>query len=130
MMLGYMALEIVNMSSPKQSNKFPYGRFELFSIGDQQIGRAVYEPGWRWSEHIGPTAGTALCEVEHLGLVLAGRAAVSMADGTEFVLGPGDFFSIPPGHDSWVVGEEDYVSLHLLGAGQYSLAADGATTPD
>jgi hypothetical protein len=121
-----MSLEVVNMSVPQQSSTFSHGRFELFFIGGQQIGRAVYHPGWRWSEHIGPSAGTALCEVEHLGLVLSGHAAVKMTDGTEFVLRPGDLFSIPPGHDSWVVGDEDYVSLHLLGAGQYSLAAGGA----
>jgi quercetin dioxygenase-like cupin family protein len=125
-----MAVEVVNLSDPQQVSTFSHGRFELFSIGGQQIGRAVYEPGWRWSEHIGPTAGTPLCEVEHIGLVLSGRVAVKMADGTEFVLGPGDFFSIPPGHDSWVVGEEDYISLHLLGAGQYSQSADSGTSPD
>lgn len=130
MILGHMELEVVNISSPHQSSTFPFGRFELFSIGGQQTGRAVYQPGWRWSEHIGPAAGTPLCEVEHLGLVLSGRAVVKMADGTEFVLGPGDFFSIPSGHDSWVVGDEDYVSLHLLGAGQYSLAAGSGTTSD
>jgi quercetin dioxygenase-like cupin family protein len=108
---------------------FSHGRFELFSIGGQQIGRAVYEPGWRWSEHIGPTAGAPLCEVEHVGFVLSGRVAVKMADGTELVLGPGDFFSIPSGHDSWVVGEEDYISLHLLGAGQHSQAAGPCDVP-
>jgi quercetin dioxygenase-like cupin family protein len=125
-----MSLEVVNMSVPQQVSTFPHGRFELFVIGRQQIGRAVYEPGWRWSEHIGPTAGTQLCEVEHLGLVISGHAAVEMTDGTEIVLGPGDFFSIPAGHDSWVVGDEDYISLHLLGAGQYAIAAGGDTSPE
>jgi quercetin dioxygenase-like cupin family protein len=125
-----MSLEVVHMSVPQQVSTFPYGRFELFIVGGQQIGRAVYAPGWRWSEHIAPTAGTPLCEVEHLGLVISGHAAVKMTDGTEIVLGPGDFFSIPAGHDSWVVGEQDYVSLHLLGAGQYSTAAGGDTSPE
>ena len=126
----HMSLEVVNMSAPQRVSTFPYGRFELFVVGGQEIGRAVYEPGWRWSEHIGPTAGAQLCEVEHLGLVISGHAAVKMTDGTEIVLGPGDFFSIPAGHDSWVVGEEDYVSLHLLGAGQYSTTAGRTTSPD
>jgi hypothetical protein len=125
-----MSLEVVNTSTPEQVSTFPYGRFELFVVGGQQIGRAVYGPGWRWSAHIGPTAGTPFCEVEHLGLVISGHAAVKMTDGTEIVLGPGDFFSIPAGHDSWVVGEEDYISLHLLGAGRYAIAARGNTSPE
>jgi quercetin dioxygenase-like cupin family protein len=70
------------------------------------IGRARYEPGWRWSEHVGPITGTDLCDVEHLGMVVSGRAGVRMTDGTEFVMEPGDVFAIPAGHDSWVVGDE------------------------
>src|SRR5678816_1722631 len=83
------------------------------------IGRATYQPGWKWSEHVGPTAGTPLCEVEHVGLVISGRVAVRMRDGSEQVLSPGTAFFIAPGHDSWVVGNEPYVSLHLTGAGEY-----------
>ena len=113
-------LEILSLSEPDETREFPRGRFELFRIGGVEIGRASYEPGWRWTEHVGPTAGTELCEVEHLGLVVSGRAAVLMADGTERVLEPGDLFAIPPGHDSWVVGQQPYVSLHFLGADQYA----------
>jgi quercetin dioxygenase-like cupin family protein len=113
-------LETVNLNQPEKTREFPLGRFELFRIGGSSIGRASYEPGWRWSEHVAPTAGTELCEVEHLGMVVSGRAAVRMADGTERVLGPGDLFAIPPGHDSWVVGDEPYVSLHFLGADEYA----------
>jgi quercetin dioxygenase-like cupin family protein len=113
-------LEILNLSEPEETREFPRGRFELFRIGGVAIGRASYEPGWRWTEHVGPTAGTELCEVEHVGLVVSGRAAVLMADGAERLLEPGDLFAIPPGHDSWVVGEEPYVSLHFLGADQYA----------
>jgi mannose-6-phosphate isomerase-like protein (cupin superfamily) len=113
-------LEILSTANPTEVTTFPLGRFERFDIGGVEIGRAVYQPGWRWTEHLAPSAGTALCEVEHVGLVLSGRAAVKMADGTELIIGPGDFFSIPPGHDSWVVGSEEYVSLHFLGAGDYA----------
>ena len=84
------------------------------------IGRASYEPGWVWSEHVGTPAGEVLCQVEHVGLVVSGRAAVRMADGTEGELTRGDLFAIGPGHDSWVVGDEPYVSLHLLGANEYA----------
>jgi mannose-6-phosphate isomerase-like protein (cupin superfamily) len=117
------ALEIINLRQPREVREFPYGQFEVFQIAGQVIGRATYQPGWRWTEYVGPTAGTKLCEVEHLGLVVRGRAAVWMADGTERVIEAGDLFAIPPGHDSWVVGDEPYVSLHLLGAGSYTLPA-------
>jgi quercetin dioxygenase-like cupin family protein len=113
-------LEIVNLDQPMRTHEFPHGRFEVFRVGGMTIGRATYEPGWRWSEHLGPEAETELCEVEHVGLVVSGRAAVRMADGTERVMGPGDLFAIPPGHDSWVVGDEPYVSLHLVGADAYA----------
>ena len=69
---------------------------------------------------MGAAAGQALCQVEHVGLVLSGRAGVLMEDGTERVMGPGDFFHVPPGHDSWVVGDEPYVSLHVMGSEDYA----------
>jgi len=99
--------------------RFERGRFELVSIGGVTVGRATYDPGWRWSEHVG-SGPDDRCQVEHVGLVVSGRAAVLMDDGTELVMAPGDLFHIPPGHDSWVVGDEPYVSLHFLGAESYA----------
>ena len=113
-----MELEIKRFDDPTGSRSFDKGRLDLLTLGGMTIGRASYEPGWRWSEHVGPTAGTELCEVEHVGMVMSGRAAVRMRDGTQIVMEPGDVFAVPPGHDSWVVGDEPYVSLHLLGATQ------------
>lgn len=121
--------EILSMATPDEERRFPLGRFELFILGGQTVGRAVYAPGWRWSEHIAPTAGTDWCEIGHLGLVIAGRAAVRMKDGTELQMGPGDLFSIPPGHDSWVLGDQEYVSLHFLGAQRYA-SPEGADQTD
>ncbi len=99
---------------------FEKGKFELVYIGGMTIGRATYEPGWRWSEHVGPGLGKKSCDVEHVGLVVSGRATAAMDDGRIFEMKPGDLFYIEPGHDSWVVGDEPYVSLHLLGAGDYA----------
>jgi quercetin dioxygenase-like cupin family protein len=113
-------LEIRRFDSPTETREFEKGRFELVQIGGMTIGRASYEPGWKWSEHVKPTAGTESCEVAHVGLVISGQAAVRMDDGTEVVMQPGDLFAVPPGHDSWVVGEEPYVSLHFLGAADYA----------
>lgn len=105
---------------PDERRQFDKGLFRLVTVAGTEIGRAEYEPGWRWSTHVGPIAGTASCEVEHVGIVLSGRAAVQMDDGEEIVMGPGDVFYVPPGHDSWVVGDEAYVSLHLQGASAYA----------
>lgn len=107
--------------TPDEVRVFEKGRFEIVRIGGLTIGRATYQAGWRWSEHVSPVAGTALCEVEHVGLVVSGRAMAAMKDGSEIELTPGNLFYIPPvAHDSWVIGDEPYVSLHFLGAETYT----------
>jgi quercetin dioxygenase-like cupin family protein len=113
-------LTLVGLDAPAETRTFEKGRFELYRIGPMTLGRATYEPGWRWSEHVGPATGERSCPVEHVGFVLSGRAAVRMDDGTERIMGPGDLFHVPPGHDSWVVGEEPYVSLHVMGSDEYA----------
>lgn len=105
---------------PDEIHEMEKGRFELVRLGGMTIGRATYEPGWRWSEHVGRQQGTALCEVEHVGMVVAGKATAAMRDGRVFVMSAGDVFYVPPGHDSWVVGEHPYVSLHFIGADHYA----------
>jgi hypothetical protein len=112
-------MEMQLTSEPAEVREFPKGRFEVFRVGPMTIGRASYEPGWRWAIDVGG-AEDALCQVEHVGWVVSGRAAVKMADGTEHVMEPGQFFYVPPGHDSWVVGDEPYVSLHLMGGEDYA----------
>ena len=107
--------------SPDEVREMVKGRFELVTLGGVTIGRATYEPGWRWSEHVGPGVGADRCSVEHVGLVLSGTATAAFADGRVVELRPGELFYIPPvPHDSWVVGQEPYVSLHFLGADQYA----------
>jgi hypothetical protein len=107
--------------SPDEVRVFDKGRFEIVHIGGLTIGRASYEPGWKWSQHVAPLAGTPLCEVEHVGLVVSGHAVAAFADGTQMELTAGNLFYIPPvAHDSWVVGDEPYVSLHFMGAAHYA----------
>jgi quercetin dioxygenase-like cupin family protein len=97
------------------------GKFEVVHIGGLTVGRATYEPGWRWSEHVGPTVGTTRCTVAHVGLVVSGTATAALEDGRVFELRAGDLFHIPQmAHDSWVVGDAPYVSLHFLGADHYA----------
>lgn len=122
-----LRLQIVGPDAAHESRDFPRGRFDLFKVADQLLGRAVYEPGWRWSRDVGPGVGASWCEIEHVGHVLAGRAAVRMKDGAEAELGAGDWFSVPAGHDSWVLGDEQYVSLHLLGARSYAAPEPAST---
>ena len=105
---------------PDEVRHFPKGKFELIHLGGMTIGRASYDPGWKWSEHVGAQTGTKICQVEHVGMVLSGRATAAMQDGRIIEMRPGDAFYIAPGHDSWVIGNEPYVSLHFLGAEQYA----------
>jgi quercetin dioxygenase-like cupin family protein len=107
--------------SPDETRVMEKGRFELVRIGGLTMGRATYEPGWRWSQHVGPSVGATRCSVEHVGLVLSGSATAAFDDGTVYELRAGQLFYIPPvPHDSWVVGDEPYVSLHLLGSEHYA----------
>ena len=121
-----MDLTLVSLDEPTEVRTFPKGRFEIYLVGPMTIGRATYEPGWRWTEHVG---GAPSCPVEHVGFVVSGAAAVKMDDGTERVMHAGEFFYVPPGHDSWVVGDEPYVSLHLMGSETYASPPPGETQP-
>jgi hypothetical protein len=107
--------------SPDEVRTFEKGRFEIVRVGGSVIGRATYQPGWRWSTHVGAPSGETRCSVGHLGLVVSGVATVAFDDGRVTELRPGDIFHVSnTPHDSWVVGDEAYVSLHLLGADQYA----------
>ncbi len=115
-----MLTKILRFDANAEVREFEKGQFEVLQIGGETLGRASYEPGWRWSTHVGAAAGSALCDVEHVGMVVSGCAAVSFPNGEQYELRPGDVFYVPPGHDSWVVGDEPYVSLHFLGADHYA----------
>jgi quercetin dioxygenase-like cupin family protein len=107
--------------APDEVREMVKGRFEIVRLGGTTVGRATYEPGWRWSEHVGPAVGTTRCSVAHVGLVLSGTATAAFDDGRVVELRAGELFYIPPEpHDSWVVGDEPYVSLHFLGAEHYA----------
>jgi quercetin dioxygenase-like cupin family protein len=111
---------------PDEVRQMLKGRFDVVRMGGMTVGRARYEPGWRWSEHVGPGVGASRCTVEHVGLVLSGVATAAFDDGTVYELTPGTLFYIPPTpHDSWVVGDEAYVSLHFLGADGYATPRSG-----
>lgn len=109
-----------HFDNPDETRTFEKGKFELVRLGEMTIGKASYEPGWKWSVHVGAAQGLKSCSVEHVGLVVSGCATAAMDDGRIIEMRAGDLFYIAPGHDSWVVGNEPYVSLHFMGAGEYA----------
>src|SRR5215212_10293570 len=116
-----VAVILKSFDAPDEVRVMQNGKFEVVQLGGITIGRATYEPGWRWSEHVGPSVGATRCSVEHVGLVLAGAATAAFADGRVIELRAGELFYIPPEpHDSWVLGDAPYVSLHFLGADHYA----------
>src|SRR3954453_3558555 len=115
-----MDLTLVNLDSPTETRSFEKGRFDIYRVGPMTLGRATYQPGWKWSEHVGAPLGQASCQVEHVGMVVSGSATAAMDNGEIVEMRAGDIFYIPPGHDSWVVGTDPYVSLHFMGAEDYA----------
>lgn len=108
-------LTVKSFDEPDETWPLPGdARLEILKLGAVAIGRGTAPPGWRWSKDIKPTAGTEWCEIPHVGVILEGREAILMADGTQVELGPGDAFVVGPGHDAWVVGDEPCVSLDFL----------------
>jgi hypothetical protein len=123
-----IALDVTlkRFEAPDETRTMIKGRFDIVRLGGLTIGRASYEPGWKWSEHVGPTVGASRCSVEHVGLVLSGSATAAFDDGRVIEMKAGELFYIPPvPHDSWVVGDQPYVSLHFLGADHYAAPSTG-----
>jgi len=107
-------------TTPDEVRTFERGRMELVEIGGGHVGRLVLEPGWRWSEHVKPLAGTEWCEAPHFQYHAAGTIRIQMADGEEFDAGPGELTALPAGHDAWVLGDDDVVLIDWHGARTYA----------
>lgn len=105
-----------SFGNPDEVRDMPHARAEVISIGGGQVMHITAQPGWRWSEHVKPIAGTDLCQAPHFQYMLEGTMAVRMADGTEFTVTAGDVVVLPPGHDAWVVGDEQVVTVDWGGA--------------
>lgn len=103
------------LDHPDEVRSFTNGRVEIFEIGDNIVGRTVYEPGWRWSVDVKPIAGTDLCMYHHLGYCLTGILHVVLEDGTSLEIGPEEAFEIPPAHDAWVIGDEPWITVDFAG---------------
>lgn len=118
-----MDVEVIlkRFEQPDEVREMQLGRFEIVRLGGVTVARATYQPGWKWSVNVGPGLGLERCPVEHVGLVVSGEATVAFEDGRVTYLRSGDLFHVPSlPHDSWVVGDIPYVSLHFLGAERYA----------
>jgi hypothetical protein len=122
-MLDRHDTEHKSFATPDETRKFNNGRAEVIEIGGGEIGRLIFEPGWRWSNDVKPIAGTESCEAPHFQYHLSGRLGIRMDDGTEFVAEPGDVTSLPSGHDAWVIGEAPVVVVDWYGASNYAKVA-------
>ena len=109
-----------SFDTPDEVRTFEKGRLEVVTIANQTIGRATFEPGWKWSASIKPIAQTDLCEVEHLGYVISGQMTVKMRDGSEAHFGPGDAMYLAPGHDAWVTGKGPCTVVDFMGFPGYA----------
>jgi hypothetical protein len=115
-------IEIHTFDKPDEVRQFPHGHIDLVKTADGDVGRTIFEPGWRWSTDVKPIAKTDSCQVRHLGYSVSGTLHVQMADGTEFDLSPGTVSMIPPGHDAWVVGDEAVEMIDWAGSSTYAKA--------
>ena len=115
-------MERKNISSPDETRPFKDGKgqLDLVNLPGGLVGRATFQPGWKWSEHVKPIAGTDSCQAAHVGYYVSGRMVCRMDDGQELEFGPGDFAVIPAGHDAWVTGNEPCVVIDWAGFGDYA----------
>jgi quercetin dioxygenase-like cupin family protein len=120
-------LETNNFNTPDETRPFAdKGAAEIVALGEGSVMKARFEPGWHWTEHLGPIAGTETCESPHLLYVLTGRMRVRMNDGTEGTVGPNEVARIEPGHDAWVVGDEACTLVDFGASPSYAKPATAA----
>lgn len=114
--------EVKNFGKPDEIRRFPFGHIEIIKIGGSTVGRAVFEPGWKWSTSVQPIAKTHSCEAEHYQYHVAGVLNVVMDDGQVLECRPGDISVLPSGHDAWVVGDEPAIIIDFQGMVDYAKA--------
>lgn len=114
------SLEKKSFANPDETRKFEKGHVQLVNLSDGAVGAFRFEPGWKWSDHVKPIAGTESCQAPHHSYQITGTLHVVMSDGSEFDVGPGEVAIIPPGHDAWVVGNEAVTGIDWAGMANYA----------
>jgi class 3 adenylate cyclase len=118
-------LQCKSFESSDEVRTFPHGHAEVVMLDESAVGRAVYQPGWRWSTDMKSIVGTSSCQLHHLGYSVSGTMHVVLDDGEALEIPPASVFEIPPGHDAWVVGNEPWVTVEWTSARTFGLASDG-----
>ena len=118
--VGVSRLEVKSHDSPDEVRSPDKTRVEVVQFEGYTIGRFKFQPGWRWSECVKPVAKTDQCQLSHVGHAVAGRIKVRMRDGTEKTISAGESYTIPPGHDAWVEGDQPFVGIEVMSADVYA----------
>lgn len=109
-----------NLASPDETRKFEKGKLDVANLGEAIIGKATFEPGWKWSTSVKPIVQTESCQIAHTMYVISGKMGVRMDNGTEQEFSSGDVGIVPPGHDAWVIGNEPCIAIDFTGAKTYA----------
>ena len=112
--------EMKSFTKPDEVRTFPKGKLELVNIGGAVVGRATFQPGWKWSTSLQPIVKTKSCEAPHFQYHVSGTLKILMDDGTEFLCKAGDVSLLPEGHDGWVIGDEPAVVVDFQGMIDYA----------
>ena len=118
--VSFSTFEVQPHDAPDETRTPNKTQVEVVRLEGYTIGRFTFEPGWRWSECIKPVAGTESCQISHVGYAVSGQITVRLDDGTEGTISAGQSFTIPPGHDAWVDGDETFVAIEVMSAEQYA----------
>ena len=113
-------LEVKSHNNPDEVRTPHKTRVEVVRLPGVTLGRFNFEPGWKWSECVKPVAKTDSCQMSHVGYVVSGTLTVRLKDGTQKTLEPGSSYTIPPGHDAWVEGNERFSCVEVMSAEQYA----------
>lgn len=117
-------LQRKSFTTPDQVRKFPTGLVNVVTLDEMAVAHFVFQPGWSWSKDVKPIACTNSCQHRHLGYSVSGSIGVRMDDGTQLVIGPGEAYEIPPGHDAWVVGDTPWSAIEFASAHAYGLSPE------
>jgi mannose-6-phosphate isomerase-like protein (cupin superfamily) len=113
-------LETKSHDRPDEVRSPDKTRVDVVRLEGYTIGRFTFQPGWRWSQCIKPVVGTDSCQVSHVGYAVSGRVTVRMQDGSQATIEPGMSYTIPPGHDAWVEGNQPFVGIEVMSAEQFA----------
>jgi class 3 adenylate cyclase len=108
-------VEVRNLDEPEAVVSHPLATTNQVRLAQTVVSRHVLQPGWNWEEHARPTVGTRSCELFHRGVVLSGQMGIRMDEGEELVVGPNQVFDLPPGHVTWVEGDDELVMVDWAG---------------